>query len=670
MKTFHILHIADLHPQIEDGPKDQLIVSAYSHQIAAISADNQIDLIAATGDLGHQGSDKALKIGFKRLEELRKHAGRTKSGGAKSLPPVIVTPGNHDVSWPPSLSALGSWPSEERFHNFIDCCGGTDYCRPLLRSDEKDPARTLRHNPHPPWYFKNFSNDLSVFVLPLSSADLGGAPIESEVLDTVSDKAELNSEIASGLLKVLTYDIPYVDMAQLTQLDNLLKQWRESDTQRGRDLHKRFERAVKIAVVHHPLLPVPGEQEFRPFDTVANGADVAKKLSTLGFQLVLYGHKHRLGCHVNHGMWENHFAEDGEKDIGEITGLVGGHLIVGRIEALDGERGFGVISLALHRDSGQPRTTVDLATHSERGDGWGSPVSRHLLTLDAEGRVRWIHRGDNRQLSRQTQTAIDFGIIVGDIESNFVAASEEGWLGQQNADDVIGDILRVMEQYTEGTRGVDHEFITRMKARVRTACAMYFVDFEGHGTWIQPDLLEHLGVLFRAFLTRNTSVMDDTWLKRGTWRHSPEVQQARLRLEYRKGDHARKEEFKRRDSHSQLKLDMSRILVWDKADLLRAPGQTLIRLHDVFDVPLFWLDPQVWKTEFFGAVAVDYHLEWVNEGSAVPRPTIENDNPDQAWLLPPGKKKRQEVPRERAHRWLTYRQLLQHEELRLAKDVD
>ncbi len=665
MKTFRILHIADLHPKLKPGPEDQMIIQASCQHVTAVARDKRIDLIAATGDLGHQGSAQALKKGFKQLKDFRQHA----RVGTATMPRVIVTPGNHDVSWPPSLSKLGSWPSEDRFHNFINCCDPR-YYRPLLTPHDKDVINTLRKKPNPRWYFTSFSDDLCIFILPLSSADLGGSPVESELLDKVTDKAKLAKGIAPGLLKVLTCDIPYVDMAQFTYLEHLITEWSTKDA----SLHEAFQRAVKIAVVHHPLLPVPGEQELRPFDTVANGANVATKLSTLGFQLVLYGHKHRLGCHVNSGLWENHFSEDGEKDMGEIACAVGGHLIVGRTEALEDERGFSVISIRLDVDSDQPRTTIDLVTHSGRGEGWGSRERRRLLTLDVEGRIRWTHRGtdDSRHLSRQAEIAKDFGRIVKNIEENFVAAKNEGWLGKHEAsvDDLLKNALRVMEQYTEGTRGVDHPFIARIQKAALTAGAMYFVDVAGHGTWNQPDLLEHLSILFRAVLARNTSVTDGRWLDGGTWRHSPEVQQARIRLQYCEDDAVRQEEAQRRDSHEQLKFDMSRILMWDKADLARPPGQTLIRLHDVFDVPLFWLDLQVWKEEFIGEVAVDYHLEWASKRNTDPRPVNETDNPDQAWLLPPGQKKRQEVKRERSNRWSTYRHLLRHEELRLARDVD
>lgn len=80
----------------------------------------------------------------------------------------------------------------------------------------------------------------------------------------------------------------------------------------GNDVRRLREQswveAVRIAVLHHPLTPVPGNYEVTPYAGLVNAAQLKDALFEKGFNVVLHGHVH-IGW-VGVETWPNH--HDGE----------------------------------------------------------------------------------------------------------------------------------------------------------------------------------------------------------------------------------------------------------------------------------------------------------------------------------------------------------------------
>ncbi|MFJ9705802.1 metallophosphoesterase family protein [Streptomyces sp. NPDC101234] len=175
-------------------------------------------------------------------------------------PRVVLVGGNHDVSWDRCLderpSARHEWFART-FHG---------YPHPDL-DQEDHAARRL---------YVRFA-DAGLRIALLGSAESGGEPANDEGRQRVRELiAELGSADATQVSEVMgkleRHDPGVVAHQVLTRL-------------------KREEGSVTLAVVHHPLSPVPAV-EVAPYAGVVNAGQAKLYLAETHTCLVLHGHTH------------------------------------------------------------------------------------------------------------------------------------------------------------------------------------------------------------------------------------------------------------------------------------------------------------------------------------------------------------------------------------------
>jgi Icc-related predicted phosphoesterase len=250
-----ILHLSDLHLGHEQPwergtddkagmvPRDEnsrltvmrTALAAVGDHLAA--EDFALDAIVIGGDIttGHDES------GFERFTALLGDLNLVDDPGR-----ILAVPGNHDVD---RASDPGT---EEKYAQFLACTRSagllTPYCDGVDSIEDSDAKPIL---------------DLSdCLITAINSANWCGVPIRA------GDEIEHR------------YDAARVSESQL---DYLTDQLRDHET----------EAKVRLAVLHHQLLPVTEDEETKPFESFTNLARLRSWISHHQFHAVLHGHKHR-----------------------------------------------------------------------------------------------------------------------------------------------------------------------------------------------------------------------------------------------------------------------------------------------------------------------------------------------------------------------------------------
>lgn len=284
-----LLHLSDLHlaasandDMLNDAKID--VISRRSQQnaidrikrtlegLAARVTEERLDLecIVITGDV----ADKNSKDGYERLPDLLAPL------VPQIVPPtrVVVLPGNHDVK----KNTASSTP--ERYENFL-AVRRHGYLTPLLEGvDIHDmglaPAAT------PPVYV---ARDGSFMVVALNSANHSQVSVPSgedlaPFLGELSELREKNQAVRAlwdSWEQRGEHDPCWVDPAQLNFASDAL-----------REAASRAPHALRIAALHHQLLPVGTAAEIKTFETMTNLGEVLEWIGDNGVDVVLHGHKH------------------------------------------------------------------------------------------------------------------------------------------------------------------------------------------------------------------------------------------------------------------------------------------------------------------------------------------------------------------------------------------
>ena len=95
-----------------------------------------------------------------------------------------------------------------------------------------------------------------------------------------------DTKLISTLDRLSTYDIARVSDDQLEALRRMVKE--VGDVR------------LRIAVLHHHLLPVNGREEFKAFADITNLGQLRQVLRELGFHVVVHGHKHTTAAYYDH----------------------------------------------------------------------------------------------------------------------------------------------------------------------------------------------------------------------------------------------------------------------------------------------------------------------------------------------------------------------------------
>lgn len=276
-----LLHLSDLHlanTRVEDQvgdykveaiPEDDRVtrVRLLESTLGALAkwlADNDdtLDAIIITGDITTRGRPE----GFTKLPGLLAALGDALPQPGR----IVIVPGNHDVTW----DTLPG--SAERYKAFIEGIRQLGYVTPLLDGVDYDSAAP-RSGPGPLLIGPDY------VVAAINSADKCGViepfPAEAEIeLELLGRGSGISESLWSQIRSVRMFDMPRISEQQMEALAGLLDQ-----VPAGR---------VRIAALHHQLVPVREEEEVKPFESIVNLGAFSAFLGDAGFDVIAHGHKH------------------------------------------------------------------------------------------------------------------------------------------------------------------------------------------------------------------------------------------------------------------------------------------------------------------------------------------------------------------------------------------
>lgn len=240
--------------------------------------------VVISGDLTYQGRPK----GFARFAKLL--ADRTDVLGDDPAR-ILVVPGNHDVIWGTPAG------SPERYEPFLRATRAQGCVTPLLDGVDFDP-QTGELRPAAARHPHVISTD-DMLVVALNSSNWCGTDVETRgawnldqwttALEPLEDATR--KEILAQLGKLRQHDIPRVSRWQIEALADHLTAIAEP-LSRAQDPER-----VRVAVIHHQLLPLSTREERKPYESLMNLGLVRETLRDYGFDLVLHGHKHESGIY-------------------------------------------------------------------------------------------------------------------------------------------------------------------------------------------------------------------------------------------------------------------------------------------------------------------------------------------------------------------------------------
>jgi 3',5'-cyclic AMP phosphodiesterase CpdA len=293
-----ILHISDLHLgkggawPIGDYTKTELIdeeqrltrhdmlrgtLDAVAKRLEEAGAT--LDALVISGDVSFMGAEE----GFTALADLLANLGGCGPGPGRTL----VVPGNHDVAW----TELPD--STARYELFVKHMRGAGYVTPLLEGI--DVSSVDGHDvgaPHDPLL------DLGDAVLVAINSSNYCGTLESLGDLTEDDLVELRTTASAGDGR-LTRLLKRFDDLRLVDMCKVSKGQTEALGRRLQDLDGDGSFRLKVAVLHHQLLPVTLEEEVKPYETMVNLGFFRQWLAASGTHLVLHGHKHSAGAYVD-----------------------------------------------------------------------------------------------------------------------------------------------------------------------------------------------------------------------------------------------------------------------------------------------------------------------------------------------------------------------------------
>ena len=243
-----------------------------------VTARGKPDAVVVSGDLTYKAGEQGFHAFAKLLDDeadlLPEDRGR-----------IVVVPGNHDVVWDEEPG------SDARYEPFLTATRGQRCTTPLIDGRDfsmADPVRLADHiQDHP-----HVVNDERFLIVPINSSNYCGALVEIEgawdgpqweqVLEPLGPDRD---KAVEQLKKLRQHDIARVSRFQVTALRQLFDRLGISVDRAGDD-------RVRIAVLHHQLLPVSAREELKTFESLVNLGFVRQTLREFGFDLVLHGHKH------------------------------------------------------------------------------------------------------------------------------------------------------------------------------------------------------------------------------------------------------------------------------------------------------------------------------------------------------------------------------------------
>lgn len=294
-----ILHLSDVHlgkapaEEIADDYKDEFVPLEQRtnrhttlrwtlEALKDVVQPQPLSAVAFSGDL----TVAYHEDGYAQFEELLEALGPLRPTNDR----IVVVPGNHDVKrhTPPG--------SEERYELFNKYIRSANYVTPLLDGTDIDAHGKFVGDPA----LRHFvlDEDEGWIIIPINSSDYSVAlePLSNfsndeweETMATV--EAKVGPDAAHDLNRLRTQDAARVSPAQLQGLLDLL---------RNVDAGAKGSPTIRIAVVHHQLLPVSVREEVKSYESITNLGLVRNFLRENVINLVLHGHKHRETVYKDH----------------------------------------------------------------------------------------------------------------------------------------------------------------------------------------------------------------------------------------------------------------------------------------------------------------------------------------------------------------------------------
>lgn len=293
-----ILHLSDLHlsPTEYDEPlgdyKIDVIPAADRVRRTALIRSSlrslgqaltdrgtSLDALVISGDITYRGAQDGFDLLRATLAEL-----------GDALPEsnrVLVVPGNHDVTWYSAPS------SPERYRQFVDGVRSLGYRTPLLEGVDILPDGEIASEAASPVIV---TADGAVAILGLNTTNHCGVeqrPSEETEAAIAALKRQLGDE--SPELVALLADWRRRGRFDIARLDPPQRRW-ASDFLR-KEVAGLEAPPLRMAVMHHQLLPVTTDEEIKPFESLTNLGEVREFFAANDIDVLLHGHKHSAGVY-------------------------------------------------------------------------------------------------------------------------------------------------------------------------------------------------------------------------------------------------------------------------------------------------------------------------------------------------------------------------------------
>jgi len=250
-------------------------------------------LVIVSGDLSETGRDEEYAEIRTLLRSLTISAHPDLDPAS---PRILLVGGNHDVDWSKTRGEAGARDRHRRFAAAFD-----DFPRPRLEDPpETRPLTTVAYL------------DAGIEVALLGSAEFGGEIDELlvELIDTLQRTlADAPLSSTGGTLATVAAQYaghaaePGRDPEALAKLRDRLSRLDPGLVHRD-DLSRLrahpWRAPVRIAVLHHPLSPIPTTTDIAPYAGLINAGAVKDAMLASGVTLALHGHMHSSFLAVEH----------------------------------------------------------------------------------------------------------------------------------------------------------------------------------------------------------------------------------------------------------------------------------------------------------------------------------------------------------------------------------
>jgi 3',5'-cyclic AMP phosphodiesterase CpdA len=294
-----ILHISDPHlgdvpskldddkAVIEDQPdletSQKVFVRTLDTMTQFAKENGKPTIVVLSGDITYRNRDS----GFTAFRELL-----TERTAILPKDPscIVVVPGNHDVDWDQKPATKG------RYAGFLTAARDIGATTPLLDGIDFDQETAglkpeAKRHPH-------IAVTDDILAIPLNSSNFCGVPVTPRDGWTQDEwKSQLNSrglgsdtELAAELKKLHQQDIARISKPQVEALAAYF-------AQAGLDTSPIGDKRLRIAILHHQLLPLSTREERKAFESLISLQMLRQLLRDYGVRLVLHGHKHESGLY-------------------------------------------------------------------------------------------------------------------------------------------------------------------------------------------------------------------------------------------------------------------------------------------------------------------------------------------------------------------------------------